>query len=81
MASPSRKEDLVIREKPSISAPSRWLSVKKKGPASRSKSRERKLVDDEKSADSGEILKQDKHEKDRVGLYVLGQPRYDADMV
>lgn len=58
----------MIREKPSISAPSRWLSVKKKGSASRSKSRERRLADDEKSADSGESLKQEKHEKDRVRL-------------
>lgn len=66
--SPPRKDDLELREKSSISQPSRWLSVKKKGPNSRSKSREPKPRDDDKSADSGEWLKPERLEKEKVRL-------------
>lgn len=73
MTSPSHKDDLDSRdkEKSSTNGPSRWLSVKKKGATSRSKSRERKLADEERRG-STESGKHDKSEKEKVSLTVRG---------
>lgn len=71
MASSLHKDEPETREKDkaSTNGPSRWLSVKKKGPASRSKSRERKLAEDE-NTESTESGKQEKPEKERVWIMV-----------